>query len=458
MPVDGLAVEQDFVGFRTALSAAGAGLFAASGAPVFAARAPGRLDVMGGFADYSGSLVAEMPLRQAAVVGAQRDDASEGAVTVFTANADEADLTARVELPAELFINPVSLLRWVREAPEASRWAGYVAGAFSILRAEGLLPRRVGARIFVRSDIPIGAGVAAGAAIGVATMHALCAAFAIPMTDGLTLARLCQRIENEIIDLPASIVDPATVTLSEADSLFLLLCQPCQVQGNLPLPAGWSIFGIDSGIKRRDSLYNRIRTAAFMGYKVLADRAGNGFGGYLCNLTPDAYRALQPERLPATMTGAAFLGEHGGIFDTATSVAPGETYPVRAAAEHAIQEMARVTRFAECLREGSEGALLEAGIQMLGSHDSYGVCGLGAKETDLLVADASRYDSVAGARITGTGGGGTVCILCRTDSADRIARSIADEYQARTGNTAQILQGTSPGAMATPVRKFPVGS
>lgn len=35
------------------------------------ARAPGRLDVMGGIADYSGSLVLEMPIAQACHVAAQ---------------------------------------------------------------------------------------------------------------------------------------------------------------------------------------------------------------------------------------------------------------------------------------------------------------------------------------------------------------------------------------------------
>ena len=33
--------------------------------PVFLARAPGRLDVMGGIADYSGSLVLQWPIREA---------------------------------------------------------------------------------------------------------------------------------------------------------------------------------------------------------------------------------------------------------------------------------------------------------------------------------------------------------------------------------------------------------
>ena len=40
--------------------------------PVFVARAPGRLDVMGGIADYSGSLVLQLPLAEACHVAVQR--------------------------------------------------------------------------------------------------------------------------------------------------------------------------------------------------------------------------------------------------------------------------------------------------------------------------------------------------------------------------------------------------
>src|SRR6476660_1650676 len=45
---------------------------AADDTPVFAARAPGRLDVMGGIADYSGSLVLQWPIRESTRVAVQR--------------------------------------------------------------------------------------------------------------------------------------------------------------------------------------------------------------------------------------------------------------------------------------------------------------------------------------------------------------------------------------------------
>ncbi|MEQ1630950.1 MAG: hypothetical protein ABL997_01160, partial [Planctomycetota bacterium] len=49
--------------------------FFAPDRPLVAARAPARLDVMGGIADYSGSLVLQLPLAEAACVAVQeRDD------------------------------------------------------------------------------------------------------------------------------------------------------------------------------------------------------------------------------------------------------------------------------------------------------------------------------------------------------------------------------------------------
>src|SRR3954471_2452347 len=39
--------------------------------PIFIARAPGRLDIIGGFGDYSGSLVLELPIAEAAFAAVQ---------------------------------------------------------------------------------------------------------------------------------------------------------------------------------------------------------------------------------------------------------------------------------------------------------------------------------------------------------------------------------------------------
>jgi L-arabinokinase len=446
-------IDQDFASFESVLRREARDFFAPG--PVLVARAPGRLDVMGGIADYSGSLVAQFPIAQAAIVAAQRDETSDGAVRVRSANASNEGLAPEVWLPPDAFVNPTALLKRLREGPPEAHWAGYVAGCLALLRAEGLVPRGAAARFFVHSTVPPCAGVASSAALEVAAMRALCAAFGLEM-DGLTLARLCQRVENDVVDAPCGIMDQVTSALGEENRLLVLLCQPYQVQGHVALPPGWSVLGIDSAVKHHvnGSPYTRARVAAFMGYKMLADRAGSGFGGYLCNVSPDEYRGLYPDRLPETMSGAVFLGAHGGIFDSVTTVDPAREYAVRACAEHAIFEHVRVTRFLDDLRDGSAGALRDAGEQMLAAHVSYSACGLGAPETDLLV-DLARADSgsVLGARITGGGSGGTVAVLVRAESAARVAERMAATYAERTGNTPRMIRGTSPGACGVDVQR-----
>src|SRR5690348_3399246 len=65
--------------------------------PILVARAPGRLDLMGGIADYSGALVLQLPLAAATFVAAQRAD--DGCITIKSL-ALGPDAEAVVSLPA----------------------------------------------------------------------------------------------------------------------------------------------------------------------------------------------------------------------------------------------------------------------------------------------------------------------------------------------------------------------
>ena len=85
--------------------------------PVHVARAPGRLDVMGGVADYSGALVLQMPLAEACHVAIQRRrppsaPSSEPSVriTSLPARGEEAPTTTAGEGRAETFEMPVAEL------------------------------------------------------------------------------------------------------------------------------------------------------------------------------------------------------------------------------------------------------------------------------------------------------------------------------------------------------------
>ena len=57
-----------------------------NGSEITIARAPGRLDVMGGIADYSGSLVLELPISEATFVALQKDDSRQLRIVSFLNN------------------------------------------------------------------------------------------------------------------------------------------------------------------------------------------------------------------------------------------------------------------------------------------------------------------------------------------------------------------------------------
>ena len=66
--------------------------------PVLLARAPGRLDVMGGIADYAGSLVLELPLAVATWVAVQSQDAPRWSSTAaIDARAQQAQPVQQVQ-------------------------------------------------------------------------------------------------------------------------------------------------------------------------------------------------------------------------------------------------------------------------------------------------------------------------------------------------------------------------
>jgi len=102
-------------------------------------RAPGRLDVMGGIADYSGSLVLELPIAEATFAAIQLQP--EPQLNFVTLLDDEPHHSSFSMSLREL--DPVSYEE-ARRLFQQDGWAAYVAGVFLVLMRErySLLFRR----------------------------------------------------------------------------------------------------------------------------------------------------------------------------------------------------------------------------------------------------------------------------------------------------------------------------
>ncbi len=426
-------------------------------APITLTRAPGRLDVMGGVADYSGSLVAEMTIAGAALVAlAPRTDRT---VRVWSRGIETEGLTPQVSLSLDDFYSPNGTLldygavRSHLRRDSHTRWAAYVLGGVYVLLAEGIVPRfPQGMNLILDSRVPLGAGVSSSAAIEVAAMAAMSAAYGLKL-DGLTLARLSQMVENKVVGAPCGIMDQMTSTLAVPNSLLLILCQPHEVQGTQMLPEGVKVYGINSSVKHSvgGAAYTRARVAAFMGRKLLDT-------DYLAQYHP---AMLFSDSVPEQMLGADFLEAHGETGDPVTRIDPAVTYPVRAATFHGVYENSRVEQFISLLsavsRDQSSSTEMQAilpgvGKLMYDAHASYTRIGLGCAETDLLVElgrTVGPGKGIYGAKITGGGSGGTVAFLTYGDRAAQTIQEIAQVYKEQTGLTPQIFEGgLSPGAIA----------
>ncbi len=436
----------------------------------YIARAPGRLDVMGGFADYSGGTVLQLPLDRATFVALQwQDDASCEILTRRSGRWDWFSIPVEPLVTGELR-HPAALAAWFRARP-TDHWAAYVIGAVQYCFQRRPGRSRLadsGLRLLIDSTVSEGKGVSSSAALEVAAMTAVATALELEIAPE-DLATACQWVENHIVGAPCGIMDQMASECGQRDRLMRLRCQPGTVEGQLRIPKGYQFYGIDSGLRHAvtGADYGTVRAAAFMGYTILAEseglkaaRTGNHlriddpiWGGYLANISPSDFSARLEQRLPERMTGEEYLARYGGTTDAVTTVDPNREYPVRAAAAHPIRERERVARFSDLLAElpGRPEAAMELGALMRASHESYSACGLGSDGTDRLVelvTEAGPELGLFGAKITGGGSGGTVAVFGTTAALDAV-RSVAARYSSETGRASEVFAGSGPGVAET---------
>jgi galactokinase len=357
--------------------------------------APGRLDLLGGVADYSGALVLQLPTALRTEVVATPDDAFVVGPVSF-APAAFAELAA---------LDYADARRAVAGCP---RWTHYVVGVALVFVRHGVIaPPRL--RLEVTSDVPTSVGVASSAALEVASARALgCGSI-----DPLRLAALCQEAENHVVGAPCGVMDQVAVALGRPGHVLPILCRPASVAAAVAVPAGTEIVGWPTGTPHDVGgvPYVRARAAAFMGKRMVEDVVGRPWP-WVSELPRDAVSDL-----PETVEGATFLDRWGRTDDDVTQVQAGETYPVRAATMFGLEEHARS---AEALRALSDGAPVRLGPLMAASQAGYDAMGLGHPVSTAIVEEALSRPGVYGARSSGGGCGGTVVVISAAGALDDV--------------------------------------
>ena len=172
-----------------------------------AARAPGRVVLIGDHTDYTGGLVCPMAIDRWTTVSGVR-----GGSRLSLASVDEPE-PLDVGLPVA---HPEAI------TPAWGRYAAGVAAELGVV--EGLQGT-------VSTTVPIGAGLSSSAALELAVALAL-------GFDGTPreLARLCQRAENTATGLPSGILDQLTSACGVDGHALVMDCTTLDIE-SFPIPA-----------------------------------------------------------------------------------------------------------------------------------------------------------------------------------------------------------------------------
>jgi galactokinase len=453
---------QDLSLFKSHLKRNFGGLFA-PGREILITRAPARLDIMGGIANYSGSVVLECPLAEATIVAVQKR--RDRRVLVKSMNIEKYGFTPIYDFHLDSFyhtgkVKTYENLRKLFSSNEKTKWAAYVLGAFVVLLREHLADQfREGVTIGIQSSVPFGIGIASSASLEVAAMLAITRTYGLDLND-FQIARTCQIVENYVAGAACGIMDQVTSSMGQKDKILAMRCQPHELLDYIPIPQNIFIAGINSGLQHTvaEPQYTDTRAATFMGRRILFDSIGSTtrepYDGYLCNVSLEEWNTKYKKIVPVHMKGREFIERYKNPGDPATKIDPEKTYHVKSCTEHPINENHRAMEFLNLLKNygdsHDESHLADMGRLMYESHESYSKnCGLSCKETDLIVSLVKEYGvdhGLYGAKITGGGSGGTVAVLAAKGTQD-IIRKISAQYSSLTNQKVDLFFKSGPGAL-----------
>jgi L-arabinokinase len=279
--------------------------------------------------------------------------------------------------------------------------------------------------------------------------------------------------ENLVAGAPCGLMDQLSSHLGQKNKLLPLVCQPHEVSKAISIPRGINFSGIDSGVRHAVSgaSYGDVRTAAFMSYTIIALHDGASveeldkarvsgdwsklpYKGFLANIPVPVFESKYLSLLPAEISGKDFLNNYKVFIDTVTKIDYQKNYRPSVCGSHPVHENARVHEFKTLLKNfkknnDKQSSLIMMGQLMMQSHESYSALGLGNEFTDEIVGmvrAAGAANGVFGARVSGGGNGGTVCILSYDKVGKKTVKDIHRKYQDMMKKKLFFFSGSSQGA------------
>jgi len=348
--------------------------------------APGRVNLIGEHTDYNDGFVMPAAIRFEVRVACAGSSSGQLAVRSLQ---DVTASTFPVSDPAPL--------------PHGD-WTDYVRGVQIQLASAGYAI--AGADLLVDGRVPMNAGLSSSAALEVATALALLAVAGKTLPPS-TIAKLCQRAENEFVGARCGIMDQFASANGRARHAILLDCRSLESK-YVPLPESTAVVICNTMVK------HSIAGNEYSQRRAECEECVRYFSRFRPDIT--ALRDISEEDL---------YQQGAGLSDV-----------LLRRCRHVIRENARVLAAADALKARE---LRVVGQLMYESHaslrDDYEVS---CPELDLMVDLAKPIPGTYGSRMTGGGFGGCTVSLVDKDAAAKFAAKMATGYEQAMGIRPEI--------------------
>jgi galactokinase len=337
--------------------------------PVIEAQAPGRVNLLGEHTDYNDGFVLPTVIPQTTIV--QLGPSNDAQHHFYSESLHE-----------QVNVSPTEIV------PES--FGRYAIGCLRLLEQRGIQIPPL--NIWIKSSIPIGAGLSSSAALEIAILRGvrtLGAQLSLPTLDlnDVELAQIAQQAEHQYAGVKCGIMDQMAVSLADAQHLLFLDTRTLQYERIL-IPTGAKILVLDSGIARTlaESGYNQRRKEC----EAAAQELG-------LSALRDVTHLTQLQSLPPLLQKRA---------------------------RHVFTENQRVLAAKQGLSAPEFGKLMNASHTSLRDDYAVSISGL-----DCLVDLLQHTPGVFGARLTGAGFGGACVALVVSGKTREIATSALNQYK-----------------------------
>jgi len=359
-------------------------------------RAPGRVNLIGAHTDYNGGYVLPMAIEMDIALLGRRSDGD--AIRLYSLDFDEVVTLAPDDLTFD------------RERG----WVNYPKGVMKFLKEACVVVAPFDA--VIGGNVPIGGGLSSSAAFEVATAGFLLE-LADNAMDGVALAKLARRAENDFVGVQCGIMDQFVSVFAERGMALFIDCKTLEHRVQ-------PLFGDDYAFVIVNSM---VRHA----------------------LGESEYHTRQGECREGLSTLITVLGERETLRDVDERDYRGTRHVmrpiVRKRLDHVFSENRRVLEALDAMNAHDParfGALMNASHDSL--RDDYAVS---CDELDVLVDAARAVDGVLGARMTGGGFGGCTVSLVEKRAVDTFVETVGDRYREATGIQAEFIRtGAAQGA------------